>query len=62
MPDLFHDYTTAELIDDIETHGRELTDWETHFVDEMAGLLRRKLPINAGARRKLEQIHRERVG
>lgn len=62
MPDLFNAYTNAELIGDIEEHGRNLTEWETHFVDEMAGLLRKGLPINAGARRKLIQIHEDRVG
>ena len=47
------------LVEDIDSQGHELTDWEVDFIDSL--LIKRPVHLSAAQKDKIEQIHEERV-
>jgi hypothetical protein len=53
--------TPAEMIADLEKHGKNLSEWETTFVDSLSQQMRRGRSLSEKQIDKLRKIHEEKV-
>lgn len=55
-------YSYQELLEDIERHGRNLTEWEAGFVDSVSKHMGSGKSLSPRQAEILKRIHTEKVG
>lgn len=48
-------------MDEIDTHGEGLSDWDVGFIGDMVDRVAEGRPFTPGQAKKIEQIHGDRV-